>query len=138
MQIEVRNPEKKYEIIVVGAGPAGVAAAISAGRQGRDVLLLEATTAAGGMATMGLVSKWAPMTDKQKLIYKSLPLEIVDRYKKRANQPEAKWDWINIDAEILKLVYDEMLAEAHVKVLYQARVVDVLKNGETIEHLIVA
>lgn len=138
MQVEVKNPEQSYDIIVVGAGPAGCAAAISAGRMGANVLLLEATTAPGGMATMGLVSKWAPMTDKQKVIYKGLPYEIVDTYKKRAKLPEQKWDWINIDPETLKVVYDEMLKEAHVHVLFQSRVVDVVMEGETVKSLIVA
>lgn len=136
MEITVRNPEKHYDIIVVGAGPAGCAAAIAAGRKGANVLLIEATTAPGGMATMGLVSKWAPLTNKVELIYKSLPLEIVDRYKKAAGIPDEKWDWVNIDPEMLKITYDEMLREAGVHVVYQTRVLDVLKDGEKITALI--
>lgn len=32
------------------------------------MLVLEATTCLGGMATSALVSKWAPFTDKEKVI----------------------------------------------------------------------
>jgi heterodisulfide reductase subunit A-like polyferredoxin len=41
----------KYDIVVIGGGPAGVCAAISAARKGTKVLLVEATGSLGGMAT---------------------------------------------------------------------------------------
>lgn len=48
--------ENKYDIIVVGGGPAGCAAAISAARTGCKVLLIERYGFLGGMGTVGLVS----------------------------------------------------------------------------------
>ncbi len=44
------------DVIVVGAGPAGVAAAISASRSGASVVLVERSGQPGGMATLGTVS----------------------------------------------------------------------------------
>lgn len=44
-----------YEVIVVGGGPAGCAAAIASARRGAKTLLIEATGSLGGMGTMGLV-----------------------------------------------------------------------------------
>ncbi len=43
----------EYDVVVCGAGTAGVAAAISAGRQGAKVLLLERSFHVGGMLTEG-------------------------------------------------------------------------------------
>ncbi len=130
MELSVNLYEKEYDIIIAGGGPAGCAAAIAAARQGADVLLLEAGYCLGGMATAGLVSKWAPLTDKEKVIYRSVSLEIIKRYKKAANQPEDKWDWITIEPEALKRVYDDMLLEAGASVLFGTTVCDaVCENG---------
>ncbi len=46
--------ETEYEIVVVGATPAGIAAAVAAARMGRKVALVERTTHIGGMMTGGL------------------------------------------------------------------------------------
>jgi flavin-dependent dehydrogenase len=47
----------KTQVLVVGGGSAGYSAAISAARQGADVLLLERYPFLGGMSTGGLVLK---------------------------------------------------------------------------------
>lgn len=51
----------EYDIIVAGGGVAGVAAAVSAGRMGKSVLLVEKTIGLGGLATTGLVNLFVPM-----------------------------------------------------------------------------
>ncbi|HTA91296.1 MAG TPA: FAD-dependent oxidoreductase [Polyangiaceae bacterium] len=43
------DPEAKHDVVIVGAGPAGLAAAVYAASEGLDVLVLEAT-APGGQA----------------------------------------------------------------------------------------
>ncbi|TMJ64938.1 MAG: FAD-dependent oxidoreductase, partial [Alphaproteobacteria bacterium] len=43
------------DVLVVGGGPAGTAAAIAAGRLGADVLLVERYNHLGGLSTGGLV-----------------------------------------------------------------------------------
>ena len=48
--IEARQG-KEYDVIVCGAGTAGIVAAIAAGRQGASVLLLERSFHVGGMLT---------------------------------------------------------------------------------------
>ncbi|MBQ7176469.1 MAG: FAD-dependent oxidoreductase, partial [Victivallales bacterium] len=44
------NPGKQYDVIVVGAGPAGIAAAIAASRNGVRTLLVEQNSRPGGVA----------------------------------------------------------------------------------------
>lgn len=50
-----------YDVIVAGGGVAGVAAAITARRRGKRVLLLEKSNILGGLATLGLVNFFVPM-----------------------------------------------------------------------------
>lgn len=50
-----------YDVIVAGGGLSGVAAALSAARQGKKTLLLEKEAGLGGLATLGLVNTWVPL-----------------------------------------------------------------------------
>ena len=47
---------KKYDLIVVGGGIAGVASAVSAAREGLSVILIEKGSCLGGVGTAGLVN----------------------------------------------------------------------------------
>lgn len=126
----------KYDVIVVGGGPSGICAAISAARQGVKTLLVEQNGFCGGMATAGLVGPFMTCYDSkgEKMIIKGLFEEIVDRLVKKgfAIHPKdvmggtAFTSWIKIghdhvtpfESEGLKLVLDEMLCEAGIDVLY--------------------
>lgn len=46
--------EAKPDLLIYGATPGGIAAAVSAAKQGRDVLIVEPTDRIGGMLTSGL------------------------------------------------------------------------------------
>ena len=50
-----------YDVIVAGAGVAGIAAAINAKRAGKSVLLIEKSINMGGLATIGLINLFVPM-----------------------------------------------------------------------------
>ena len=50
-----------YDVIVVGGGVAGVAAAVSSARTGKKTLLIEKTISLGGLATIGLINLFVPM-----------------------------------------------------------------------------
>ena len=58
-QLPVR--EKSYDVIVAGGGVAGLAAALTARRAGKQVLLIEKSTMLGGLATLGLINLFVPM-----------------------------------------------------------------------------
>lgn len=51
----------QYDVIVAGAGVAGVAAALSARRAGKSVLLIEKSLMLGGLATLGHINLFVPM-----------------------------------------------------------------------------
>ncbi len=66
MQIIDNRPfleKQNYDVIVVGGGIAGVAAAVSASRHGAKVLLMEKGIVLGGLATIGLISWYEPLCD---------------------------------------------------------------------------
>ena len=53
----------RYDVIVIGGGIAGVAAAVSAARAGVSVILMEKSVNLGGLATGGLISWYEPLCD---------------------------------------------------------------------------
>ena len=53
--------KKEYDLIVVGGGMAGIAAAVAASRHGLKTLILEKRTVLGGLATVGLISFYEPL-----------------------------------------------------------------------------
>ena len=63
----------KYDLIVVGGGFAGAAAAIEAARHGTDVLLIEKYNCLGGAAAFALVSPfmsyWTTMPETKERKY---------------------------------------------------------------------
>ncbi|MCJ7620575.1 MAG: FAD-dependent oxidoreductase, partial [Anaerolineae bacterium] len=68
------------EVLVVGGGPAGLAAAIAAGRQGAKVILIERYGYVGGMATGGLVLMLDRMgSDEGEQVVRGFAQEVVDR-----------------------------------------------------------
>ena len=82
--------KNRYELIVVGGGFAGVAAAISAARRGVDTLLIERFNCLGGAAANGLVmpfmSYWTndSVTGKRKFLCGGLFREIVSEMQARS------------------------------------------------------
>ncbi len=57
------NVCKEADVVVVGGGPAGIAAAVAAGRNGARTVLLERYGHLGGLASGGLVLIIMPMSD---------------------------------------------------------------------------
>lgn len=52
-----------YDVIVIGGGIAGVAAAVASSRNGAKTLLIEKQINLGGLATVGLISWYEPLCD---------------------------------------------------------------------------
>ena len=54
---------KETDVIVIGGGVAGVAAAVAARRNGARVTLIEKSIVLGGLATLGHVCIYLPIDD---------------------------------------------------------------------------
>ena len=68
----------QYDVVVAGAGPAGVCAAIAAARGGARTLLVERYGFLGGMWSAGFIIPLFDFANKQYIV-----TEIVDEVKKR-------------------------------------------------------
>ena len=87
------------DVLVVGGGPAGTAAAIAAARIGADVLLVERYNHLGGLSTGDLVIWIDRMTDwSGRHIIRGLADEFMDRLPNEAIQGPPRADWGNRDA----------------------------------------
>ena len=87
------------DVLVVGGGPAGTAAAIAAGRLGADVLLVERYNHLGGLSTGGLVIWIDRMTDwSGQHVIRGIAAEMMDRLPKEAIQGPPRSDWGSRDA----------------------------------------
>lgn len=129
----------EYEVIIAGGGPAGCAAAIASARRGAKTLLIEATGCLGGMGTMGLVPAWCPFSDKEKIIYKGIAEEIFKASNAGLDHvKETDMDWVPIDPEHLKQVYDEKVTGAGAHVLFNTMLSAVEAENGTVKTIVVS
>ncbi len=123
--------DDSWDVIVAGGGPAGCAAAAAAAREGAETLLLERTGSLGGMATSGLVTSWAPFSDKQgTIIYGGIAERVFRKTREgMPHVPEDKLDWVVFNPEQLKRYYDELVTSAGVTVRFNTTVC-ATENGD--------
>jgi len=122
--------DDSWDVIVVGGGPSGCTAAAAAAREGARTLLIEGSGALGGSATSALVPAWCPFSDKEKIIYRGLAEQVFTAAKEGMPHVGANdLDWVPIDAERLKRVYDDLLAEAGASVLFHTALASVEMGG---------
>jgi hypothetical protein len=115
------------DVLVVGGGPAGVAAALAAARNGAHVTLVERYGFLGGLWTAGLVN---PILDYQ---HKGgLVAEIIQRLDQRGETTPQ----LRFHPEGLKRLTDEMCLEAGVELRLHRWVNDVLLDGKQVRGVI--
>lgn len=109
-----------YDIVVVGGGTAGVAAAYTAGKLGLKTLLIEKNIHLGGSMTSGLVVPVmnAGISEINREFYNDLVAEMAK------NGAQIDFDgnsgWFN--PEVLKIVFDKMLTSVGVKIKFKTSV----------------
>lgn len=139
------NFSKSYDIAVIGAGIAGVAAAVQAARDGKKVVLLEKTVFPGGLATTGLVYIYLPICDGNghqvsfgiteellKLSVKYGPGTIPEHWKNNVNASEPNRYRCIFSPAAYILALDEYLKENNVDVWYDTLVCDSLVENDRI------
>ncbi len=129
--------DDSWDVIVAGGGPAGCTAAAAAAREGARTLLLEGSGALGGMGTSALVPAWTPFSDKEKIIYRGLAEKV---FRACSDVPHIKkdaLDWVPIDPERLKRIYDALVTDVGAKVLFHTQLSAVEREGDRIGTIVV-
>ncbi|MGN1069607.1 MAG: FAD-dependent oxidoreductase, partial [Candidatus Fimadaptatus sp.] len=100
------------DVMVIGGGPAGCAAAIAAARQGARVLLVEGQACLGGLGTAGMVPAFMTFGDGVNFLAAGLGRELLERMWAIGGVTQGTGMSYAIRAEALKRAYDDMLTEA--------------------------
>ncbi len=153
------------DVVVVGGGPGGIGAALTAARSGADTVLIERYGYLGGMGTGGLVTIIPNLSDfsgKQQIA--GISQEWVDRLKRRdAVDHPKKEHWgskdkdlvayyenrsffnvrektvlysVHIDAELSKCILNDMVKEAGVKTYLHAWGTEPVMDGNKVKGVI--
>ena len=126
----------RYDVIVIGGGFAGTAAAIAAARRGKNVLLIEKYNCLGGAAVFDLVNPFMPYSTKGDngetvVLSRGLFGEIVEGLRNSGGLRADNQNCFN--EEILKYVLMKKAIESGVNLLFQTYVTGVRRTGERIE-----
>lgn len=122
------------ETVIIGGGTAGILAAIAAARGGNDTLVVEKSIRLGGTQTNSLVSPMMPTYVENF----SLNKEIINRLEERGcktSDGNGRTSWFN--TEDLSYVLETMFVESRGKILYDSTLVDVIKEEDKIQYIIV-
>jgi hypothetical protein len=118
------------DVIVCGAGPAGVSAAIAAARSGAKVRLFEWRGCVGGIWTAGLLG-WLIDFDKP-----GLNRELVSKLEERGLRRGTDAESMTYEPEGMKLLLEEMLVEAGVKFQLHTRVAAAYRDGQRLSTIV--
>ena len=111
----------QVDVLVVGGGPAGVAAALAAARRGAKTCIIEQFNCLGGVATSGghnHISQYNAWSDRSQHIVGGIPDEIRLRMLARGFGQTYDGSCSISTSRGCKLILDEMMAEAGVQVRY--------------------
>ena len=137
-----RAADASVDVLVYGATPAGVCAAIGAAREGARVLMLEPTAHVGGVNTGGLCFSDSNQTVRSTLrgLFEEFHQHIEDDYARRgvklpytvAEKDHKPWTY---EPHVAARVTNAMLSEAGVRVLTHAVLTSVNKRGAQISSI---
>lgn len=130
--------EKNVEVLVVGGGPAGIGAAVSAARQGKKVLLLEKRGFLGGNITACYVENCNYFLRGTDFNAQGLYAEIEKKcYEQYGNDNIREKNRMAFHSEYLKIFLDQFLADNKVEVILHAFVNEVIAEQDRIEAVII-
>lgn len=129
---------KRYNLIVVGGGFTGCAAAISAAREGLSVLLIEKGNAMGGAAAQCMVIPYMPYWTKINGEKFYLSSGVFSEINERLMEHKAYDGRSVFNDEFLKIVLNDMLSEAGVEILFHTMLVGATQEAGVVKSIQVA
>lgn len=125
------------DVLVLGGGPAGCAAAIAAARLGRDVLLVERYGYLGGMATGGLVILYAEYDRALGGIVSEIGKRIIADGGRMVETNRAVKNEPFFNPELYKYICLDMALKANVRLLFHAWAVGARLKESAIDAVII-
>ncbi len=124
---------KKYDIVVIGGGTAGCAAAYISGKLGLKTLLIERAMHLGGTITSGLVVPVMKSGENQinTNFYNDLILELKNVGGQITYQENPGW----FNPELTKIVLDKMMKDANVDVLLNTQVLSTKISSNLVDSI---
>ena len=130
----------KYDVIVVGGGLTGVAAAVSAAREGAEVLLVEQSGMLGGAMSVNLVYPfmryWTKLPGSEEI--KILSAGIFEEMRQRQSSYIPALNETRFKPESFQILLDDMVAEAGVQMLFHATLCGANVEGREIKSILLA
>jgi hypothetical protein len=128
---------REVDVLVVGGGNAGCAAALAAARSGARTTLVERYGFLGGTATAAMVGPWMTFHSGSERIVGGIAEEIVERLVAMGGSsghiPDSS-DYVAtitpFDPEMHKALLFEMMREANVRLLLHALVIDTVRDAK--------
>lgn len=112
------------EVLVVGSGPAGIAAAVASARSGADTMIVERYGCLGGALTVSNVSSYSYSVNKHPETLSGIPKEIDRRCREYgASAPDYRGSGIFVDGELYKCMLDEWMEEEGISILLHTTVI---------------
>jgi len=129
------------DVVVVGGGPAGFAAAISAARQGVKVILLERQYFLGGLFTgcgvTPIINMYHPRAngDREQAVT-GICQELCEKLDAEGMICVEKGCRPKADPEAAKYFMEEMINDSSVRMIYGVDAVQVIKGGDAVKAVI--
>jgi hypothetical protein len=132
---------RKYDVVVVGGGSAGIAAAVAAARNGAKTCLVEAGPMIGGELLTGMTIDGA-LNARGEWIVGGVINDLLKACREMGGFIERLNDfrliqYVAYDPEILKIAIAQVVYDSGVDVLLYTFADDVVKSGDRIEGVVV-
>ena len=133
---------QRYDVVVIGGGSAGVAASISAARNGARTLLIDAGPTIGGELLSGLPLN-ACLSARGEWVVGGVVRELLERCDAMGGLVPPYFDWralwlVCVDPEVMKLACPLMVAEAGVHLLLNTFAEEVIVEDGAVTGLMIA
>lgn len=124
------------DVLVVGGGPGGLAAALAAAREGVETMLVERHGCFGGVITEAMIGTVAWYRSNEQVVDAG---GIGVEFEQRAKEMGASLQiflYQVLDTEVFKHIADQMVLEAGIVPLLHCQTVDVILEGDAVRGVI--